>query len=236
MRVNPCLFVVALLCFLPVASAELDHWGPTPIANAIGGIAAGTINVYAQTTATPYGVVEGPAGARGEALHASVLLTAPAATTPVITWSITHSHGCTTSNPITTTTSSVAAFVSNFDFDITLTDVACTVVWKVLLEVGAGSTDIYSQEGSIIFGTQDTAFDIWLPILLFLAILLWGGYTRNLFIVLMGVVGVVVSFTGDVPFGTTWPLLAAVLIAATLAIRNSWRSNQEDREKAEKET
>lgn len=140
--------LLLILLAIPAAQAETDHWGPTPIANAVGGIAAGNINVYAQVPQVPFGTV-------GDQMHLSFLLTAPAATTPSITWTVTHQHGCTTSGAATTTTSSVALFMSSFDFDVTLADFHCSIEVRVQLQVGAASTTIYLQDMTTQVTTAD---------------------------------------------------------------------------------
>lgn len=79
-------------------------------------------------------------------------------------------------------------------------------------------------------------FDGYLFVLLFLGIFLWGGYTRQLLVSLAGAIGVLVTFTGGVPFSGTYPLLLALLAAAALAIRQSWQAMGSERNQAEKET
>lgn len=142
--------LLALVLIAPTVSAELEHWGPTPIAAAIGGIGAGNINVYAQIPQVPHGTI-------GDTIHSSIVLTAPSATQPAITWSITHQHGCTTNSPNTITTNSAALFISNFDYNIELLDFGCSVEIDVQLRVGAANTLIYQQRVTIALTTADFA-------------------------------------------------------------------------------
>lgn len=67
----------------------------------------------------------------------------------------------------------------------------------------------------------------------FLAMFLWGGYTRQIFIMVAGAIGAVLVTitTPDLP--VKWLILAALLAAAAIGIRNNWRQNREDQEKQE---
>lgn len=73
-------------------------------------------------------------------------------------------------------------------------------------------------------------------LLLFIAIFLWGGYTRQLMVALAGVIGcvLVTITTPDLP--VKWLILLAILAAAVMAIRNSWSINKDERNQAEKES
>lgn len=132
------LAALALSLLVPPAAAALDEW-ETPVTNTVGLIAGGTIKVYLQHPEATFGQI-------GDSFHMSALLTAPPVSSPAITWTINHAHGCTTSSPATRTTSTGAAFVSSFDFDVNTTDSTCSISIRLSLNAGVGSTVIYDQQ------------------------------------------------------------------------------------------
>lgn len=114
-----------------------------------------------------------------------------------------------------------------------------TAAWRFLQQFAqdhplTDQEDDSTDDGAVTIA-EPTA-DLWLVLLIFAAIFLWGGYTRQLLVMLAGVMGILVTYTDGVPFNTTYPFLLALLVAAAIAVRNSWKLNQEDRDKADKET
>ena len=144
-----CLAFVAL-SLVPSSSAALDVW-ETPISNAAGLITAGTIKVYLQHPDNEY-------GRPGDTFHGSALLTAPSATSPVVTWTINHAHGCTTEGATTRTTSTTVGVVSSFDFDVVTTGTTCAISLRIELSAGALVTKIYDQQATVAVQADEPGF------------------------------------------------------------------------------
>lgn len=217
--------LLATVTFLPTpVEAALDHW-QTPVSNVAGIITAGEINVYLQHPDGFYGRV-------GDQYHMSALLTAPSATNPVVTWSISHTHGCTGSNPSTNTTSTGIGVVSSFDFDVSTSGTTCAIGLTVLITAGALNTQIYKQlltsvspssdhtcgspvidldkracgasEFQVLTGLQGWEFLALLGLLL-LALIIWSRSTDYLLKFSMGIL-----------------LFAPVIVFTYLLVRTAW--------------
>lgn len=75
-------------------------------------------------------------------------------------------------------------------------------------------------------------FDGFSFMLLFIAMFLWAGYTRQLLIMILAATAIVVGFIDAFPVGQTYFLLLALLAAAIIAIRQSWAENRAESEAA----
>lgn len=245
-RLIPLAFLAVLL--VPGASAQsshnVDYYGDTFTNSAL--LSASQLDIYVSYPNTVGRVgdvggitftADGPTPAVGQSVGYSFDITSSPAT------------GCTAT--VGNTGGGVSSFGAEVHF--TMTDTTCRV--SMHLRVFVSSTtlnenwyqatihtnnplndieDDTNADGSLT--VKEITFFEWVPLLFFVAVFLWGGYTRQLLIMLAGVLGVMVNFTGGVPFSDTYPFLLALLVAAALGIRNSWRNTGEEREAAEKET
>lgn len=222
------LLPLALLILIPGAAAESDppDQYTTHNVNVVGIIPAGSQNwwLYYPTEIDDLGVYQ---------LSVTVDSSAAASTTLTLNAMATVTTGCTVGAIVIThsTSSNVAARIP-----ITVTEDSCHASIGFVFETAAGTDLSGIQAGFQIqmhdLEIQQETFDFWLPVLIFMAIFLWGGYTRQLVVMLAGTIGILVIHTGNVPFGPTFALLLALLAAAILAIKQSWSRTEANEERA----
>ena len=71
-------------------------------------------------------------------------------------------------------------------------------------------------------------------LLLFIAMFLWGGYSRQLMLMFLGLVGSVLVSIQTPDMDTKWVILLALIFSFIIAIRNGWKQNRVEREEEEK--
>ena len=76
--------------------------------------------------------------------------------------------------------------------------------------------------------------DTMVPLFFWIAVFLWGGYTRQLMVQLVGFLGIVSHYLiGDFPIGEAGLVLLGATAAFLITVRQSWRRNRREQESSE---
>jgi len=203
-----------LILAAPGAVAALDTY-ETQTASVGGIISSGTIRL---NVAQP----QDHAGRIGDVWHSNAFLSGPSATTPTVTWTALHQHGCEIGTPTTVTTVLTGGdFTSSFDVDMTLTDTTCSSVVRVQVFAGVLSTKIYENVFAVTIPAEgETLGEVVLasmPFLLAFALISLGEYRGDFGLRgLGGVIMIVGAFTLplNVPETIEWFLRVACFFFA----------------------
>lgn len=120
-------------------------------------------------------------------------------------------------------TTTVTGTTTNVQQGSTTTTLTGTVnVEGVSIESNTNNT--FNVENGTFEFTE--AFDFWFPILFFFGLLIWGGYSRQTLLVIVGMVGILTQFA-DLPWTTATGIMLAAIFAAVFWFVRTFGSRNE---------